>query len=172
MKTILFSLLALALPHFAWGQLIGFQATLTGDNEVPPNASMATGFGSGWLNPTTHELVWHETFTGLTLPAAAAHFHAPAPPGTNAPVTVPFAGFPNTTSGSYDITVILSELQQMQLLAGLFYANIHNAQYPGGEIRGQLTAVPEPATYALAGTAVLGLAALYRRRRATVPLAS
>lgn len=45
--------------------------------------------------------------------------------------------------------------------------NIHNAVFPGGEIRGQLlqvTAVPEPGTWAMLA-AGLGLVGLIARRR-------
>ncbi len=89
-----------------------------------------------------------------------------------------FVGFPiGVTSGSYDNTFDLTMLSsynpafvtshggtaataEAALLAGLAdqksYLNIHSTAYPGGEIRGFLTAVPEPATMSLLG---LGLAA-------------
>jgi hypothetical protein len=48
---------------------------------------------------------------------------------------------------------------------GQTYVNVHSMSFPGGEIRGQLEAVPEPATAFLAG-GVLAALALLRRKRA------
>jgi hypothetical protein len=45
------------------------------------------------------------------------------------------------------------------------YFNVHTSTFPGGEIRGFLTLVPEPSTIGLASTTLLGLAAARRRRK-------
>jgi hypothetical protein len=41
-------------------------------------------------------------------------------------------------------------LQVSQLQSGLWYVNIHSTTFGGGEIRGQIIPVPEPATVMLA----------------------
>ncbi|MEP6731587.1 MAG: CHRD domain-containing protein [bacterium] len=52
--------------------------------------------------------------------------------------------------------------------AGNAYSNIHNAMYPGGEIRALVVATPEPASLALFATGLTAIAAvgLSRRRNA------
>jgi hypothetical protein len=157
----------------AFADTINYTATMVGTNEVPPNASPATGFASFSLTGDLLEI--HVSFSGLIGGnASAAHIHCCAAPGTNAPVWVPFAGFPNTTSGTYDNTIDLSTFSfsgggtEATLIAGLnngtAYTNIHNATFPGGEIRGQIAATPEPATFLLLGTGAAGIISLIRRR--------
>ena len=57
------------------------------------------------------------------------------------------------------------------LIAGLesdqAYVNIHSPSFPGGEIRGQLASVPEPASLTLLGLGglVLGWSQRMKRRR-------
>jgi len=58
--------------------------------------------------------------------------------------------------------------QLPNILAGRSYLNFHTTQFPGGEIRGQITVVPEPSTLALLGTVAAGalpLAGATIRRR-------
>jgi hypothetical protein len=57
------------------------------------------------------------------------------------------------------------------LLAGDTYINIHTTGFPGGEIRGFLSAVPEPATWAMMLIGFLGLGFLAHRRRREAKLA-
>ena len=57
----------------------------------------------------------------------------------------------------------LSAAEETALFAGNLYINIHSATFPNGELRGQLTAIPEPRHYAtLAGLGLLGLGLLRR----------
>src|SRR5262245_38906691 len=49
------------------------------------------------------------------------------------------------------------------IFSGLAYINFHTNQFPGGEIRGQLT-VPAPATLLLLGSGLVSALALARTR--------
>ena len=114
--------------------MAAFSATLTGSAEVPPNNSPATGTLDATLDKDTRELSWKATYIGLTGPATMAHFHGPAMPGANAGVVVPFKNAVSPLEGKATLT----PEQVNDLLAGKWYANIHTAQHPGGEIRGQM----------------------------------
>ena len=118
--------------------IYSFSVTYSGTNEVPPNTSTATGTVVGTFNTAINRVFYTVTFSGLSGNATGAHFHAPAPPGSNAPVIVPFNNFPAATSGTYSGSAVVSDLQETQFLSNLWYANIHTANFPGGEIRGQV----------------------------------
>ena len=118
----------------AQAEIIHFGAKLTGSGEVPANSSAGTGELSAELETTEHTLAYRATYTGLSGPATAAHFHGPAALGSNGPPVVMVTD-PRTPIGS---SVILNEAQQADLLAGKWYFNVHTAAHPGGEIRGQV----------------------------------
>lgn len=120
-------------------EIYTFNRTYSGANEVPPNASTATGTIRGAYNAATNTIFYAIQFSGLSANTSAAHFHAPAIPGTNAGVTLGHAGFPTgVTSGSYSKTDVFTAAQETNLLAGLMYSNIHTTALPGGEIRAQI----------------------------------
>lgn len=120
--------------------ILSFDRVYSGANEVPPNASTATGTITGTYDPATNRIFYSISFTGLTAPASAAHFHANATPGIAVGVVIGHSGFPNviTTTNPYSNTHILTETQETGLLAGTWYSNIHNSVYPGGELRTQI----------------------------------
>ena len=51
------------------------KATLDAKSEVPPNASTGTGTADIDYDPATKKLSWKVTYSGLSGPATAAHFH-------------------------------------------------------------------------------------------------
>lgn len=119
--------------------LVTLTTQMRGANEVPPAATNATGQVDAVLNKESNLLKWQLSYSGLSGPATAGHFHGPAMVGANAGVALPFTGaMTSPMSGEATLTAA----QAADLLAGRWYANIHTAKFPGGEIRGQMTVRP------------------------------
>lgn len=119
-----------------------YQATvsLTSLAEVPPVMVESMGSGTAIVQLTTsapYYLSWFITFNDLTSSTMFAHFHGPAMEGQVADVEVEISGAPFTSP--HQGTVMISEQQADDLLAGLWYVNIHTALNGPGELRGQVT---------------------------------
>lgn len=118
----------------AFAETLMFKAEMKGASEVPPNDSKGQGSAMVTLDTEAKTVAWKVSFDGLTGDATAAHFHGPAGPGENAGPAVDVSA--NINEGSAPIT----DQQIADAQAGKWYLNIHTAQYPDGEIRGQLEA--------------------------------
>ena len=128
-------LLATALSTVAVrAEVIKLHADLKGSNEVPPNTSTASGKAEATFDTETKVLTYTVTYTGLSGPAMGAHFHGPGEAGKNAGIVLPFKTVQSPIQGSATLT----DGQAADLLAGKWYANIHTAANPGGELRGQM----------------------------------
>ena len=118
--------------------LVPFTTQLRGANEVPANASTGSGQVDAVFDKSTNLFRWKVSYTGLTGPATAGHFHGPAAIGANAGVAL---GWANSIRSPLDGSATLTPAQAADLMAGRWYANIHTAAHPGGEVRGQMTMV-------------------------------
>ena len=110
-----------------------YMATLKGSSETPPNDSAGTGMVMASYDPATKMFTYDVTYSGLTGPALAAHFHDGAV-GMAGPPTLPVAVAPGEIKGSATLT----DAQAAELMAGKWYFNIHTAANKGGEVRGQV----------------------------------
>ena len=163
----------------AWASIITLEANLSGLNQVPPNASPGSGLATISYDDVAATITYEVIFSGLVSPASAAHIHL-GPAGANGPVLLPFPSVPGVTSGSFSGVFSIADLIPKPALGvetiaqavaaglnGQLYVNIHDATFPGGEIRGQLVLVPEPKTSALLafGLTLLGFTMVRGTRR-------
>jgi hypothetical protein len=166
MKTRITLLIAAAVlsAHVASAQWT-FQANLSGPGENPPNGSPGTGIGIFVLNAAQTQITVDESWSGLTAPATASHIHGPAGVGTNAAVVFPFSGVPSATTGSIpEQSFSVTPTQVSDFFSGLYYFNVHTANFPGGEIRGQALLVPEPGSLTLMGLGAAAVIVRLKRR--------
>jgi hypothetical protein len=119
----------------AFAETIKYKADLSSASEVPPNDSGAKGAIEATYDSATGMLSWSGSYSGLSGPAVAAHFHGPAAAGANAPPIVPVDASKSPFEGSAKITAD----QAKEFADGVVYFNVHTAKNKGGETRGQLT---------------------------------
>ena len=145
-------------------------STLNGLNSVPQNASAATGTAMMSYDDVSNIFNLSINISGLNKSAlTASHIHLGAP-GVNGGVLYGMANSNWTdTANGMSFTVagaMFPGANSLDLLAGKTYLNIHTVAFPGGELRGQLTAVPVPAAAWLLGSGLLGLLGAASRKKA------
>jgi hypothetical protein len=118
-------------------EMIKMKADLKASNEVPPGDSKGSGSVDVTYDTASKNLSWKGTYSGLTGPATAAHFHAGAP-GKNGGVVVPIFAGP-TAKSPFEGSKTLTDAQAAELMKGDWYVNVHTAANKAGEIRGQVT---------------------------------
>jgi hypothetical protein len=181
---------ALVFASAAQAAVTLYDVVLNGPTEGTP--SLGTGTGTVSYDSVTHQLTVSAIFSGLTGTTTSSHIHAAtAAPFTGtagvATQLPTFSAFPlGVTSGSFSQTLDLTLASSYNpayvtanggttasaetalvaaMNSGRSYLNIHTNVFPGGEIRGFLHPVPEPATWAMM---LLGFGAIgcsIRRRR-------
>jgi hypothetical protein len=129
-----FSLVAALTFSPASAEMLKYKADLNGPSENPPTTSKGEGAIEADYDTATKTLSWSGSYSGLTGPAVAAHFHGPAAMGANAGVMVPVDAKASPFKGS----AALTDEQAKAFANGMIYFNVHTAENKGGEIRGQL----------------------------------
>jgi hypothetical protein len=133
--------LALAAAVLAGGssaQGRPFTTTMTGAAEHPgPGDPDGTGTASFTLNQGRNEVCFHLIVSGIG-PATAAHIHI-APPSAPGPVVVPLAPPTSGESSGCVADVDADLIKAIRQDPGAYYVNVHNAEFPAGAVRGQLS---------------------------------
>ena len=113
-----------------------FTATLTGASEVPVLGD-PDGFGTATIrvNPGREQLCYSITVSGIQ-PATMAHIHE-APAGTPGPVVIGLA-VPSSGTSQGCVTVSREFAKEFIKNPSDYYVNVHNAEFRGGAVRGQL----------------------------------
>lgn len=180
----------LFLCGLAHATTIHFHADLSGASESPANASPGMGYADIYIDDIANTMQVQVAFWNLLAGVTASHIHAAtavANTGTAsvATQTPTFLGFPSgVTSGTYDHTfdLLLASTYRAGFItdnggtaasaaaalvnamwAEKSYLNIHTTQFPGGEIRGFLSRVPDTGATALLLAMALGSLAGFAR---------
>ena len=133
-----FALLA-AAPVVAGGR--PFSTTLSGPSEVPAGDPDATGTATVWVNPGTGTVCYDWSVTNAATPILAAHIHH-AVAGVAGPVVVPLP--PTGLSSGTGCTTGVDRSLALDIIRHPwdYYVNTHNAEFPTGAARGQLSRTP------------------------------
>jgi len=158
---ITLALLLLFVIAFSASALAGdgnhaFEARLKGYEETPAINSAGTGQFSASVNSSGTTITYTLRYSGLSGPAAAAHIHfgqrgvaggvvaflcggdnKPACPAsgtvTGTIVSSDIVAVPDQGIAAGDLAAVLKAMR-----AGRTYVNVHTANFPNGEIRGQI----------------------------------
>jgi hypothetical protein len=171
LRVVAASLLVILVPARSQS---AFYGTVSNTDATPPSSSRIHGFGSFTLSPDFHfageakidfagpsdivQLFDSRSAGALGTPLFLLQQEGPflpAPGGSG-----PYGWF-------FSLNVQLTAPQAAELQNGNIWLNVATSDFPLSAARGQITAVPEPASLALfaAGIALFGLACL----RYTVP---
>ena len=112
----------------------GLKVNLSGDQQVPPVSTSASGNGTITVSPDK-SVSGSITVSGMD--ATAAHIHEGAA-GKTGPVIIPLSKGSDDT-WSVPAGAKLTDAQYKSYLAGDLYVNVHSAAHKGGEIRAQLS---------------------------------
>jgi LPXTG-motif cell wall-anchored protein len=139
------------------------RANLTGQVEIPPGDPQASG--STEVKVSEGQVCWKVSWSSGLSPNAS-HIHKAAT-GAAGPIVVPFFKSDQPVSGSSKsgCTEVSAELAKgIASNPANYYVNVHNAEFPKGAIRGQLSSagsdvaqLPNTGSFRSRGVLLLGL---------------
>jgi hypothetical protein len=137
-----------------------YTADINAGNVVPRTSSTNTAIGTFSLEGQTliYEIVWNSFFL-----FDSVEVHGPGGPGENAPSLHPLVGNPAPPHPLFIGSIQISPSETTDLNAGLWYVLVRTPNFPNGEIRGQITPVPEPSVIVLLSLAFVGLGFAQRK---------
>jgi hypothetical protein len=119
-------------------------AAMTGDQErrasdpVTP-AGDPDGLGASVVRFTGTQVCFSIAVRNIVLPSVGAHIHRGAATVVG-PIVVPFTAPDASGSSSACVTADAALVQEILANPAGFYTNVHTTDFPGGAVRGQLTA--------------------------------
>jgi hypothetical protein len=144
-RTFLFAGALCALVCSVQAQVVELRATIDQSQENPATGSPARGTAIMLYDVAANTFDLVISISGMTNTATASHIHE-APAGTNGPVKTDLGGEARYTRNGTTLTATFRDVKNLgdplKLLQGGGYYNIHSAQFPGGEVRGQLIPLP------------------------------
>lgn len=127
-------------------KFVTLSAALTGANEVPgPGDSDGVGVAEINIAARSGVVCFSLAVEGVALPATAAHIHAAAA-GVAGDVVVTLEAPVGFGSGATGVSAGCLTKLKGSLLKDIatnpdqYYVNVHNGDFPGGALRGQLSA--------------------------------
>ena len=132
-------------PVVASAQVVELRATINSAQEVPANASTANGTAILLYDVRANTFDLIVSINGMSNTLTASHVHEAAAGANGGVVTnlgaeAVYARSGNSLSGNFRNVSYGGD--KLKLLQGGAYLNFHSAQFPGGEVRGQLIARP------------------------------
>jgi hypothetical protein len=124
-----------------------FSVFLSGRQEVPANNSPGSGTCFVTLNATETQISVECRFRNLSSNVTGAHIHDNAPVGVIGPIRFDFSFTGGTTGTIGPLTFSTTSAQVADMRSNKWYINIHTANFPNGEIRGQVKRATIAADY-------------------------
>ncbi len=146
LRSLIVSAVVAALSLSARAQVVEFRATINAAQEVPAGTSAASGSAIMLYDVAANTFDLIVSISNMTNTATASHIHEAAA-GSNGSVVTGLGGEALYTRASNTLTATFRGVthagDKLKLLQNGAYFNIHSAQFPGGEVRGQLIAQPK-----------------------------
>jgi hypothetical protein len=131
------ALLAAASASPVCGGEHALKAVMSGPVEAPPGDPDGAGKASFHVDTAKGQICYNLQVSKIA-PATMAHIHK-APPGKAGPVVIPLKAPDKDGKVSDCASADAKALADIMANPGEYYVNVHNAEYPGGAVRGQLS---------------------------------